>query len=251
MRPLLGRPSRVGAALIIATGIIVGCTDNGSERVTVLGASSLTAVLADIEADYEAENPEVDLVVSTAGSPTLAAQAAEGAPASVLLTADDASMQRAVEADVVAGSPRVIATNRVTVAVPAIESLDRVVPADLERSDLVVVLCLPEVPCGAAAADLMTSLGVTPTPDSLESSVQAVVTKLRLGEADAGIVYRTDVAASTGALRGVDDRAADEVGSVTYLAASLTGGPGGDDLLDFLTSADGRRLFDQHGFGPP
>jgi molybdate transport system substrate-binding protein len=238
---------------LVAIVAVGGCGSGGDrETVTVLAASSLAPAFEVIEVEFEAAHPDVDLVVSSGGSPTLAAQAAEGSPAALLITADDATMRRAVDAGVVDGGPRSIATNRATIAVPADPPGDLVdEPADLAREDLVVVLCAVEVPCGAAAVDLLDALGVDAAPDSLETSVQAVVGRLRLGEADAGVVYRTDVTASDGALRAVADEAPDGVGQVRYVAAVLESQPGGPQVLAFLEGVDGRRILADFGFGPP
>jgi molybdate transport system substrate-binding protein len=159
-------------------------------------------------------------------------------------------MRRAVEARVVDGEPRPIATNTVTIAAPtdpAGPTIDR--PEDLADDDVVVALCAPEVPCGSAAVGLLEAAGVQVEPDSLESSVQGVVSRLRLGEVDAGVVYRTDVTGSDGDLRAVDDDVPDDVGAVRYLAAALDAEPGGRSVLDFLLGAQGQRILADHGFG--
>ena len=239
----------VAVAVTVAVAATT-CAAGGRERVTVLAASSLTEVLEDLEAGYEQQHPDIDLVISTGGSPSLAAQASEGAPAALLITADQPSMGRAVEAGVVDGEPRPIATNTVTIAAPTDPpgpTIDR--PEDLADDDVVVALCAPEVPCGSAAVDLLETAGVQVEPDSLESSVQGVVSRLRLGEVDAGVVYRTDVTGSDGDLRTVDDDVPDDVGAVRYLAAALDAEPGGRSVLDFLLGAQGQRILADHGFG--
>jgi molybdate transport system substrate-binding protein len=218
--------------------------------VTVLAAASLTTAFEDLEAAYEREHDDIDLVVSTGGSPSLAAQAAAGAPASVLITADQASMQPAIDAGVLAGEPEPIATNTVTVATPA-DAPGPVVgaAADLADDDLLVSLCAPEVPCGRAAEDLLNALGIDVEADSLELSVRGVATRLGLREVDAGIVYRTDVAGSRGTLRAVPDGTPDTVGLVRYVAAPLETRPGGADLVEFLLGPEAQEILTEHGFG--
>ena len=250
---MLSHPLRAIGTLVVflvAASAPTGCGDGGRERVTVLAASSLTSVFADIETAFEAAHPDVDLVVSSGGSPSLAAQAADRAPASLLITADDRSMATAVDSGVVDGDPVPIATNHVVLArsrdATAVDS-----PQDFARSAPILVLCAPEVPCGASAVELLDALGVDADADSLESSVRAVVTRLRLGEADAGIVYRTDVEDADGAIEIIETGMPATVGSVRYLAAALTEAPGGATLLDFIAGDEGRRLLADHGFGPP
>lgn len=254
MRPSSFPPVALAAVALAFAGGVGACGTGGDGRdeVTVLAASSLTAVFDDLETAFEQSHPDVDLVVSTVGSPSLAAQAAEGAPAALLITADARSMARADDADVLDGAPRAIATNRVTVATPtdgADARVDRV--ADLAQPGVIVALCAPEVPCGRAALDFLRAARVDVDADSLESSVRGVVTRLTLGEVDAGVVYRTDVSGSDGDLRSVPDGMPDEVGAVRYLAAPLGAEPGGRTLLDFLIGPAGRRILTDHGFGEP
>jgi molybdate transport system substrate-binding protein len=239
--------------LVVVVALLAACgPDSDTEPVTVLAASSLTDVFAELEAAYEAANPDVDLVVSTGGSPSLAAQAAAGAPAAVLITADRSSMRQAVDAGVVESDPRPIATNTVTVAAPAEPPGPFVADiTDLVDDEVLVALCAPEVPCGAAAADLLRAGGVEVDADTLELSVRGVVTRLELGEVDAGVVYRTDVRGSGGGLRAVPDGVDDTIGAVRYLTAPLDGQEGGADVVDFLLSGRAQRILADHGFGPP
>lgn len=240
------------ATLGLMAALAVACTGDDRQQVTVLAASSMTGAFADLEAAYEARHPDVDVVVSTGGSPSLAAQAAAGSPASVLVTADAPTMQTAVDAGVTTGPPRAIASNSVTVARsadppgPLVET-----PADLS-GDIVVALCAPEVPCGRAGAALLDGAGLDVTADSLEPSVRAVVTRLVLGEVDVGVVYETDVTASAGDLVAVPLPGDPDEGDtdVSYLAAPLTGGPGGPALVDFLAGDEAGAILAEHGFGP-
>lgn len=239
--------------LVVALAASCGAGDD-REQVTVLAASSLTGAFADLEAAYEAQHPDTDLVVSTGGSPSLAAQAAAGSPASVLVTADAPTMRTAVEAGVTTAEPRAVATNTVTLARaadppgPVVGSV-----ADLADDEVLVALCAPEVPCGRAAVELLDRAGLDVRADALEPSVRGVVTRLTLGEVDVGVVYETDVAASEGDLVAVDlgpDGPPSAVG-VRYLAAPLDGGPQGRALVEFLTGAEAGAILAEHGFGSP
>jgi molybdate transport system substrate-binding protein len=183
------------------------------------------------------------------GSSTLAAQITQGAPADVFASADQPNMQKVVDAGL-AGAPATFATNRLQLVVgpgnpKGIRSL-----ADLARPGLVVVLCAPAVPCGTYAAQALGKAGVTVHPASQEQDVKAVVTKVQLGEADAGIVYRTDVRAAGAAVAGVDIPADQNV-TAEYPIAELKGAsPAAAGFVDFVRSPEGQLILGGFGFGP-
>ena len=183
------------------------------------------------------------------GSSTLAAQITQGAPADVFASADQASMQRVVDAGD-ATARAVFATNRLQLVVgpgnpKGIHSL-----ADLARPGLVIVLCAPAVPCGAYAAQALGKAGVTVHPASQEQDVKAVLTKVELGEADAGIVYETDVRAAGRAAAGIDIPAGENV-IADYPIALLKGASrAAAEFVDFVRSPDGQRILAGFGFGP-
>lgn len=226
-------PRRVLAGLAAAAGLaLAACgqpttpSDPGGraappERtVTVLAASSLADVLPRILADVQASHPGWEVRTSFAGSSTLAAQVLAGAPADVLATASTTAMEPVEDAGATDGPARPFARNRLQLAVPAgnpggVRGLD-----DLARPELTVALCAERVPCGAAARDLLASAGVRAAPDTLEDDVRAVLTKLELGEVDAGLVYRTDVRSAAGRVEGLDVPGA-AAASTTYAVAVL------------------------------
>jgi molybdate transport system substrate-binding protein len=173
-----------------------------SGSITVLAASSLTESFTEIGRRFQDIHPGVHVTFSFDASSTLVQQAIAGAPADVLATADTDTMQKAVDAGTVS-APTVFAHNRLAIIVAkgnpkGIHSL-----ADLSRPGLVVVLCAPDVPCGGFAAQSLAKAGTSVTPRSLEANVKGVVSKVTLGEADAGIVYVTDVTAAGGTAEGV------------------------------------------------
>jgi molybdate transport system substrate-binding protein len=175
-----------------------------SGSITIFAASSLTAAFSAIGADFQKAYPTAMLHFSFAGSSTLVAQVQQGAIGDVFASADEPNMQKLVNAGLTAGSPAIFARNKLQIVVPAGNAKHVTGLADLGRMGLVVVLCAPAVPCGHYAAEALQRANVTVTPASQETDVKAVLSKVALGEADAGIVYETDVKAAGGQVQGVD-----------------------------------------------
>lgn len=239
-----GVPWSIGVAVVLAASVSA-CGGADDDRLVVFAASSLTDVFDELEVAFEAANPGVDVVISYGGSSSLAAQIDQGAPADVFAAADEVTM--ALVAGEAAGEPVAFARNRLAIAVepgnPArVGSL-----ADLARDDLVIVVAAPEVPAGGYAREVATEAGVDLAPDSLEQSVRAVASKVALGEADAGIVYRTDIAA--------DDRL-DEVPIDTDVAAvypivALGADAIARSFVELVTGDVGRAALTAAGFEAP
>ena len=217
---------------------------DGDDEVVVFAAASLTDAFTDIGAAYTTETG-VAVTTSFAGSSDLARQIAEGAPADVFASADLANMAKVAEA---APDAVVFATNRAEIVVEAGNPHGVADLADLADPDLLVVVCAVEVPCGAYTAEILDRSGVALTPASYESNVKAVVTKVALGEADAGIVYATDVAAAGDTVEGV---AIDAVANVTaeYPIAALDGT--GERFVEFVRGDEAQRILREYGFGAP
>lgn len=227
------------AALVAA----VACGAPSDDDVVVFAAASLTDAFEEIVEAYTAETGD-PVVVSFAGSSDLAAQIGEGAPADVFASADMANMA-VVDTD---GSARTFATNRAEIVVEpgnphAISTL-----ADLADPDLLVVACAEQVPCGAYTSTVLGRAGVDLTPVSFESNVRAVLTKVVLGEADAGIVYATDVAAAGDAVEGVP--IPDEFNvEATYPIVALD--DSGAEFVEFVLGDRAQQILRDHGFGVP
>lgn len=233
-------------------GALAGCSlgrgDNNGVTLEVFAAASLTDALWEIGGAYRASHPEVTLRFNFASSSSLAAQVNEGAPADVFVPAD-AEILDLLTAGVL-GEPKDVATNVLQIIVEAgnpkgISSL-----SDLARTDLDVVLAAPEVPAGKYAQEVLERAGVRVSPRSLESNVKGVVTKVVLGEADAGIVYATDV-------QVVGDRAdgvvIPDVSNVVaaYRAAVPRGADHPDEaqaFVAFLASPEARAILTKYGF---
>lgn len=223
--------------------------DDLTGSLTVYAAASLTASFTELLDEFHDEHPDVDVrPASFDGSSTLAAQLAEGAPADVFASADQANMEKV--ADLV-DDPVVFTSNTLEIAVApgnpkGIRSL-----ADLAKPGMTTVLCAPQVPCGAASQRLLSLDGVTLTPASEEQNVTAVLNKVALGEADAGLVYRTDVAGANGKVDGVAPAKAGEVVN-EYPIAVLKGSSNQSvarAFVAFVLSDAGRSILARHGFG--
>lgn len=214
----------------------------------MLGASSLTNAFGPIEAAFEAANPGIDVVATFDSSSTLATQVAEGAPADVLATADEATMATAVDSGAVAGEPVLFATNTGVLARPV--GNDTVsTPEDLTDDDVVLAVCAPEVPCGVVAAELFAAVGVEASVDSEEENVSAVLTKLEADEVDAGVIYVTDDLASD-AVEAVP--LPDGVVVTTdYPIAAVSDSDAATAFVEFVTGPEGRALLAAAGFIEP
>jgi molybdate transport system substrate-binding protein len=199
-------------ALILVVAALCGACGNSapsspsglSGTITVFAASSLTAAYTAIGKDFQNAHPGSMVKFSFGGSSTLVAQIQQGAIGDVFASADQPNMQKAVDAGLVAGSPSIFAHNQLEIVVAAGNPKHLAGLSDLARSGLVVVLCAPVVPCGRYAAQALQKADVAVKPASQETDVKAVVSKVALGEADAGIVYVTDIQAAGAKVQGVE-----------------------------------------------
>ncbi|RJK97838.1 molybdate ABC transporter substrate-binding protein [Vallicoccus soli] len=240
---------RAPAVLAAAAVLLAGCgAQDGDEVLDVLVAASLTDVVEELAAAYEGEHPGVDVRVTSGGSPALAHQVVEGAPADVFASASARDMATVVDAGL-AQEPVVLARNAVQVVVPADDPAGVRSLADLGREGVRVALCQPQVPCGALAREALDAAGVAVRPVTEEPDVRATLTKVRLGEVDAGIVYRTDVLAAGDEVRGV---AVPGAPTTDYPVAVLgQGSPDARGFVDLLLSVRGREVLARAGFLPP
>lgn len=218
-------------------------------EITVFAAASLKDTFTEIGQEFEADNPGTTVSFSFAGSSDLVTQITEGAPADVFASADTKNMDKA--ADDVAGTPVDFATNVLEIATPpdnpaGIENLQDLTSAQ-------VVVCAPEVPCGAATEQVEKNAGIDIKPVSEEQSVTDVLNKVISGEADAGLVYVTDVTAAGDDVKGIEfPESADVVN--TYPIAALENSDHLDvaqAFADFVAGPKGQAILQAAGFGAP
>ncbi len=231
--------------------VAVACgSDASSETVTVLAASSLTGAFTEVAEEFEGQNSDVDVQLGFAASSALVAQLVAGAPADVVAVADEESLQPLVAAELLAGSPVLIASNKLAVIVSATLTNEVNSLADLTRPDLKVVICAPEVPCGRHAREALDLASIHVNPVSFEENVRSVAGKVELGEADAGIVYATDLLDI-----GHGFVIPPEYNVVVRYPMALLAGSGNNQLamsfLDFVLGAPGQAILADHGFGEP
>ena len=271
-----GRSIRFAALTLTALALtLTGCTaepepeprsattgtgDPVHGQLAIFAAASLQGAFDELAARFQALHPEVEVApISYDGSSTLATQLLGGAQADVFASADPSNLTRVAEEGLLAGEPAPFATNVLEIAVQPGNPFDIDELADLadaagDRSpDPVVVLCAPEVPCGSAAQTLLERASITLRPASEEQNVSAVLTKVRSGEADAGLVYATDIDAGAGEVEGIEIEGADAATNVYPIAAlSAAENPAAAKaFVEFVLSPDGVEVLDAFGFGRP
>jgi molybdate transport system substrate-binding protein len=224
-----------------------------SGTLTVLAAASLTETFTALEKQFEADHPGVDVKLNFAGSSDLAQQVVNGAPADVFAAASDTTMQTVTDAGLAAGTPTVFATNVLQIATAPGNPKGIATFADLANPDLKVVVCAPQVPCGAAVEKIEKATGVTLRPVSEEADVKSTLGKVTSGDADAGLVYVTDVSAAKGSVQGVNFPEADQA-TTNYPITVLTDAPQAQvaqQFVDLVTGDAGRQALEAAGFGAP
>ena len=237
--------------------VAAACGDDGDSSstgaITVFATASLTDAFTEIGEVFEAVNPDIRVTLNFAGSSALAAQIIEGAPADVFASADVASMTRLSDADSTASEPVVFTTNLAQIIVGRGNPEGITGVADLVDPDLIVISCAPEVPCGRYAQQILDNAGVAVTFRSLEENVRAVVSKVTPGEADAGIVYVTDVISAGDRAVGVDIPADINVVAEYPVAVTTesTNPDGAQRFIDFVLSEDGQAVLTSYGFVAP
>jgi molybdate transport system substrate-binding protein len=172
--------------------------------VTVFAAASLTESFIQIGKDFEAANPGTKVTFNFAGSSALATQINQGAPADVFASANPSTMKTVTGAGNGDGEPATFVKNQLVIAVAKGNPKGIKTLADLAEPGIKVALCAEQVPCGAAARKALDAADVTVNPVTLEQDVKAALSKLKLGEVDAALVYRTDAKAASADVEGLE-----------------------------------------------
>jgi molybdate transport system substrate-binding protein len=239
------------------TAVLAGCGagPQGDEptTLTVYAASSLKSAFEQVAREFEAQHEGVDVELNFAGSSDLVAQIQQGAPADVFASADAATMDALVADDLTAAEPVAFASNTLQLAVPPGNPAGVETLADAAVPGVDLVLCAPQVPCGAAAARIEAAAGLDLRPVSEEQNVTDVLNKVVTGEADVGLVYVTDVLAAGDAVEGIELA---ESGSAvnTYLIAPVEGGDDpalANEFVELVVGSPGQSTLAALGFGRP
>ncbi|GAB2445484.1 molybdate ABC transporter substrate-binding protein [Nocardioides hungaricus] len=223
----------------------------GDTTLTVYAAASLTASFEEIATAFEKENDGVNVEFNFGGSSDLVTQIQEGAGADVFASADTANMDKLVAADLAGADPQDFATNTLEIAVPPGNPAGVTSFQDLAKPGLDLVVCAPEVPCGTASLQVADNAGVTLSPVSEEQSVTDVLAKVASGEADAGLVYVTDVLAAGKDVEGITFPESDSVVNTYPIAPVADSGEAdlAQRFVDFVLGDTGQQVLADYGFG--
>jgi len=246
-----GTPS--GAPDPSGPGTASGSLSGPTGTITVFAAASLQRTFTELGEQYEQDHPGATIRFSFAGSSDLVSQIANGAPADVFASADRANMAKLTTTDLADGWPRDFATNVLEIAV-APGNPDHIGNLrDLTSSDVQLVTCAAPVPCGAATAEVEAAAGVTLRPVSEEQSVTDVLGKVESGQADAGLVYVTDVRGAGGKVDGVPfDESSEAVNTYPIGVLRESRDPGlAASFAAYVRSDAGREVLTDAGFGSP
>jgi molybdate transport system substrate-binding protein len=252
------RAAAAGVAVALTAVLaLAGCNGDsngdGSKTITVFAAASLTPSFQEIANTFQADHPGTTVRLSFGGSSDLVSQIQNGAPADVFASADTANMDELAADHLTDGKPQDFATNHLEIAVPPGNPAGVHTFADLAKPGLDLVVCAPEVPCGAAARQVAQKAGVILKPVSEEQSVTDVLAKVTSGEADAGLVYVTDVEAAGKQVEGVPFAESSSVTN-TYPIAVVKDSAQASLAREFVaavTGARGQRVLRAAGFGRP
>jgi molybdate transport system substrate-binding protein len=252
----------LAAVFTVVAVVAIGCGNDENTRpaatvsgtLQVFAAASLTEAFTAMGTAFEAAHPHVKVTFNFAASSALAQQINQGGPADVFVSADGPNMQKVIDAGNASGA-KTIARNRLAILVEKGNPKGITGLADLAKGRVVFVLCAPEVPCGKFGAAALQKAGVTAKPASLEENVKAVVAKVTLGEADAGIVYVTDVKAARDRAQGVGiDIAGDPTLEAVYpiaMTKRATSTAAAAAWIDYVLSARGQATLAKYGFLAP
>lgn len=249
--------------MMIAALSLPGWVVRAQDELIVFAAASLTDAFEAIAEAYEAEYPDVQILFNFGGSSTLAAQIVQGAPADVFASANPQQMQVVIEAERIADEPIIFAQNALVLVVPADNPAEIESVSDLGHAGVALVLAAPDVPIRAYADVVFDRLADDPDFGegyreavlanlvSEEPNVRQVMAKIALGEADAGIVYASDVTPDLADAVQVID-IPDEINVVaTYPIALMDDTPRPEraqHFVNFVVSQAGQAILNEWGF---
>lgn len=250
-----------GLAAVLSFGL-VACGDDKADTpsagatsagvtgtVNVFAAASLTESFTTLGKQFEAAHQGTTVKFNFAGSSALATQINQGAPADVFASASPKTMQTVTDAV----SPTNFVKNQLVIAVAKGNPKKIAGLADLTKPGLKVALCAEAVPCGAAARTALEASGVKLTPVTLEQDVKAALSKVKLGEVDAALVYRTDAQVSTADVDAVEFPESAKAINEYPIAVlkNATNAAGAQAFVAYVLSADGIAVLSQAGFQAP
>jgi molybdate transport system substrate-binding protein len=246
----LNRVTLLAAAFLIAGCGATASTSASPQTINVFAAASLTDSFKALGDAFHRQHANVTVQFIFEGTPTLVTQIEQGAQADVFASADTTNMDKLRTDGFTSGAPQVFAHNKLEMVVAAGNPKHITTLADLAKADVIYIAAGPAVPAGKYALQALQKAGVTVTPRSLETDVKSVISKIELGEADAGIVYTTDVKAAAGKVDGVQIPDGDNV-LATYpmtVVKDSKNGAVGNQFIGFVLSGSGQSTLESFGF---
>jgi molybdate transport system substrate-binding protein len=221
--------------------------------VTVFAAASLTESFTRLGKDFETAHPETTVMFNFAGSSALATQINQGAPVDVFASAAARNMATVTDAGNGDGTAATFARNQLVIAVPKNNPQGVAGLADLAKPGVKVALCAEQVPCGAAATKALAAAKVRLTPVTLEQDVKAALAKVKLGEVDAALVYRTDAKAAAADVEGIEfPESSSAINDYPIIVVkNAPNKTGAQAFVDFVLSAHGKSVLTTAGFQTP
>ena len=248
------RLERAGwSALLIFAVSACNSTNGGNVTLEVAAAASLGTVFQQLGTEFKTTHPDIDLEFNFASSSELAYQITEGAPVDVFASADVDNMTRVEGTGRLVEPSAVFATNYLEIIVEKGNPLEVRSINDLNQPNLLFITASPEVPIGKYAAQVLDNAGVDIAPVSYEKDVSMILTKVRIGAADAGIVYHSTVVAANGLVDSVP--IADELNVVARYPIGIIDTSkdtaSAQLFVDFVLSERGREILKEQGFSTP
>lgn len=257
----MSAPLRGWMAAALTVVLVLACgpaanepttTERSSGELIVFAAASLIDAFDELRETFERHHPAIEVIFNFAGSQTLANQINEGAAADVFASADTTQMDSVADAGNLADAPDILTTNRLTIAVEDGNPQDVSSLEDLTSSNLIVVLPAEQVPAGRYAREAIDAAGIELTPSSYEQDVRAALAKVELGEADASIVYNSDVVTSD-RVDGIEIPPGQNI-TATYPIGVLADAPNpvaAEAFVTFVLSEEGQQILATYGFVMP